>query len=543
VTRTLFLDSLDIIEAMQVSVFVLEVGEDGLPRYVTLNKVGMEWTGLTLERVIGKTALEIYGSEAGERALSIHLGVIEAGEPASYDVSIPFAQKVGHLRSTLTPFKDENGKVTHLLGSSLDVTSEKERDAALELTKLAKEKAEEAGRAKEQFLANMSHEIRTPMNGIMGMCELLRETKLTSRQSLYADTIFNSSNALLDIINDVLDFSKISAEKLSLQNAPFSMRALVKDTCTLLRTGADIKDVTLTCHCDPAMPEEFVGDYGRMRQILMNLIGNAIKFTDKGWVDVSVEYGVPGAEFPMKISVTDTGEGIAPADQEKIFSAFEQVENATVQREDGTGLGLAISRALIEQMGGEITLESRLDHGTTFSVLLNLPKVTPSGLVQHEITPAEIAPTSNPVGTSVKVVTPPDLSGMKILLVEDNSTNRLVAQKMLRQTGVNVRVAENGVEAVEAYKEDAFDVVLMDLSMPVMGGLEATRMIREHEKDAGRQEGKIIALTANAQPKDKQDCLNAGMNDFLSKPFRKGILFSMLQEVSAADLATASQGG
>ncbi|MGR3634882.1 MAG: response regulator [Shimia sp.] len=525
-TETLGLDPFVLMDALQISVFVLKVSDDGLPRYVKINDVGLEWTGLTPEKVVGKTALEIYGGVAGKRALDQHLAVIEAARPVSYEVMIPFAQRLGMLRSTLVPYMDDTGKVTHLIGSSLDVTSEQERDAALELTKVAKEEAEEASKAKEQFLANMSHEIRTPMNGIMGMCELLRETALDQHQGLYADTIYNSANALLDIINDVLDFSKIQAEKLSLQDAPFSLRALVEEICMLLRTGAENKGVGLFFHYDEAMPDKFVGDQGRMRQILTNLIGNAVKFTDSGQIDVRVDYGEPGRFLPLKISVEDTGHGIETAHQDTIYSAFEQVESPGVHREDGTGLGLAITRALVEKMGGKITLQSKLGMGTTFSVHLDLPEPAAVGAAVME-TAQQVGRFS--AGAQETSMAPPNLNGMTILVAEDNLTNQLVVKKMLGQAGATICVAENGRQALDAYKEGDVDLVLMDLSMPVMGGLEATQLIRRHEQAVGRPHSRIIALTANAQPKDVQDCLAAGMDDFLSKPFRKEALFSILQ--------------
>ncbi|KPA21527.1 Aerobic respiration control sensor protein ArcB [Shimia sp. SK013] len=539
-TKPLGLDPFVLMDALQISVFVLKVSDDGLPRYVKINDVGLEWTGLTPEKVVGKTALEIYGGVAGKKALNQHLEVIQAARPVSYEVVIPFAQRLGLLRSTLVPYLDDAGKVTHLIGSSMDVTSEKERDAALELTKVAKEEAEEASKAKEQFLANVSHEIRTPMNGIIGMCELLRETPLDQNQGLYADTIYNSANALLDIINDVLDFSKIQAEKLSLHDAPFSLRALVEEICMLLRIGAESKGVRLLFHYDSAMPEEFVGDQGRLRQILTNLIGNAVKFTDHGQIDVRVDYGERGRYLPLKISVADTGHGIEVAHQETIYSAFEQVENPGVHREDGTGLGLAITRALVERMGGDITLQSTLGKGTTFSVHLDLSEPTAVGAAILE-TAQQVGRFS--AGTQKPDTAPPDLSGMTVLVAEDNLTNQLVVKKMLGQTGVTIRVVENGQQAVEAYKAAACDLVLMDLSMPVMGGLEATQLIRQHEQAAGWAQGRIIALTANAQPKDVRDCLAAGMDDFLSKPFRKDALFSILQGTAGPAAEAAGTDG
>ncbi|TCL08461.1 signal transduction histidine kinase [Shimia isoporae] len=526
--RKLSLDVLSVTDAIQISIFILEVAEDGLPRYVSINDVGLGWIGHELDDIVGKTALEIYGGVAGQRALDQHVAVIEAGHPVCYEVTIPFAQKLGLLRSTLTPFFDGEGNVTHLVGSSLDVTSEKERDTALELTKLAKEEAEEASRAKERFLANMSHEIRTPMNGIMGMCELLRETPLSARQSLFADTIFNSANALLDIINDVLDYSKIQSEKITLQEAPFSLEALAAETGMLLRPQADAKDVTLDVRYDGKAPGEFIGDSSRMRQILINLIGNAVKFTQNGRVDVAVTHEPSPLGRPLRIVISDTGPGIPLEDQERIFAAFEQVDTPAEQPEEGTGLGLAITRALVERMGGRIEVDSKPGAGATFTVSLDLP------VFQEKGSAAKAGPSRTESAKAAlrrRFARPAkkDLAGLRILVAEDNRTNQLVVRKMLERTGAEIHIAENGQAAVEAYKTSDCDLVLMDLSMPVMGGLEATRLIRQHERDTGVSQRRIVALTANAQPADAEACLEAGMNDFLSKPFRKDDLMEVLR--------------
>lgn len=523
----------DILDAIDLAIIVMEVGEDGLPRYVAMNKKSRDFTSLTHEDIYGKTALEIFGGATGERALNRHLEALSKAEATTYDISLPSIQKTTYLRTRLQPVFDKAGKVTHLIGSSTDVTSERERDTALELSKLAQEKAEEASKAKERFLANMSHEIRTPMNGILGMCELLAETALDDQQALFANTIFNSASALLSLVNDVLDFSKIQANKISIQDAPFSMRALVSDLDTLLTAKAEFKGLRLEIDYAATLPSNFVGDNNKIRQILLNLIGNAIKFTEIGHVSLTITYEPDYPDYPLQLVVADTGPGIPLDQQDKVFSAFEQADHTAVRETEGTGLGLAITQALVERMGGRISLSSEPDNGSTFSVYLNLPSTdtAPQALKPTALSPSPAAPAiSSRAAPASKVSTEEAwLSGFKILIAEDNQTNQLVANRMLSPTGATLVFAENGVKALEQFKEFDPDLVLMDLSMPVLGGLEATRLIRQFENETKKSACRIVALTANAQPSDVEACLSVGMDDFLSKPFRKSDLLSMVR--------------
>lgn len=522
-----------ILDAVDLAVIVMEVGDDGLPRYVAMNNKSRSFTGLAFEEVYGKTALEIYGGATGERALNRHLEVLSSGETAVYEITLPSIQKTTYLRTRLQPVFDDAGKVTHLVGSSSDVTSERERDTALELSKLAQEKAEEASKAKERFLANMSHEIRTPMNGILGMCELLAETSLDDQQALFANTILNSASALLTLVNDVLDFSKIQADKISIKDAPFSMRALVTDLNTLLLARANYKGLAFHTDYPETLPSNFVGDSNKIRQILLNLIGNAIKFTEIGHVSLTIAFDPDRSDHPLQISVSDTGPGIPLDQQDKVFSAFEQSDHTAVRETEGTGLGLAITQALVERMGGRISLVSEPDKGATFSVYLDLQSTDTAPQHSQPLVhaPAPIAP-----AISSRVAPAPNVSadeawltGFKILIAEDNQTNQLVANRMLSPTGATLVFAENGVKAIEQFKEFNPDLILMDLSMPVLGGLEATRLIRQFENETQKAACRIVALTANAQPSDVEACLSVGMDDFLSKPFRKSDLLSMVR--------------
>lgn len=523
-----------LLDAVDIALFILEVGEDGLPRYVIANSAGQKLTGLRPEDILGKTAAEIFGGVVGEKALAWHMSVVQSKNEATYEMSLPSVQKTKYLRTTLKPVFDENGNLTHLVGSSADVTSERERDTALELAQIAKEKAEEASQAKAQFLANMSHEIRTPMNGILGISELLNETDLDDQQTLYSNTISKSAIALLDVINDVLDFSKIKADKISLNDAPFSLRDIITDLSALLSARAAHKGIDLIVEYPDSAPANFIGDANKIRQILTNLIGNAIKFTEQGHVALRVSYEVERKEHPLCLSVSDTGPGIGDADKATIFSAFQQIDSKATRGVEGTGLGLAITQALVERMGGAVGVESAVGQGATFTVNLGLkPQCEKSAQSRlHNEATSRSHPLAVASRSDDKTVSRPlqSLQGMKILIAEDNKTNQLIVRKLLEPTGADIRLVENGLLAVEAYKAELFDLILMDLSMPVMGGLEATRLIRKTEADMPHPKCQIIALTANAQPSDAEACLAAGMNSFLAKPFRRQELLAQIEQ-------------
>jgi signal transduction histidine kinase/ActR/RegA family two-component response regulator len=386
--------------------------------------------------------------------------------------------------------------------------------------------SEGATKAKSEFLANMSHEIRTPMNGVLGMVELLAATELNNTQRRYVDIIQNSGGSLLSVINEILDFSKIEAGKLTLEHVPFDLVSIVGEVIELFSEIAGAKSVSLSVESKEGRPHTFLGDPHRMRQVLNNLVSNAIKFTDAGGaVQIRIE-AAPMADgrVPVTIQVEDTGIGIAPEKSSTVFEAFRQADGSTSRQYGGTGLGLAIVGELVRMMGGEITVDSEPGKGSNFTVTLPL-----------ETAPAILSAQDQPDRPATAGGDDPKI-GAHVLLVEDNLVNQLVAREALSRLGCSVVIANNGVEAVDKWKSEPFDLILMDCQMPQMDGFDATTNIRAAEQREG--EGRhtpIVALTAHAMDEDRQRCITAGMDDYLSKPFDKAALVAILERWTRPD--------
>ncbi|TCO73132.1 PAS domain S-box protein [Marinisporobacter balticus] len=415
--------------------------------------------------------------------------------------------------AVISPIKNIEGEITHYIAIKENITERKKMEEAL---KWSRKEAETANHIKSQFLANMSHEIRTPMNGIIGMVDLTLMTKLSKEQRENLLIIKDSADVLLNIINNILDFSKIEAGKMSIEEIPFNLQQLVDRVTKSFLAKALEKKIVLNYNIAPDIPNIIISDPIRLTQILNNLIGNAIKFTDEGFVEICFEKEKDlTKECSLKVMIQDTGIGIADEDRARLFKSFSQVDSSYTRKYTGTGLGLAISKELVELMGGDLWVVSESGKGSRFYFTIGVG-------IGEEV--------YNPVLTVSGNVFKKDLKTKRVLVVEDDELNQIVITAMLNKKGYGSEIANNGKEAILITQKKDFDMILMDIQMPKMDGIEATRMIRNHEKLAGVYTP-IIALTAHALKGDREKFISMGLDGYVSKPIQIEKLFNEIEKL------------
>jgi PAS domain S-box-containing protein len=647
-------DNFSFVDALFESIPLPVYLKDDQGRYERLNKAFCKLFSISAVDYVGKTVHDLLNVKDASFQDNLDQKLLKEGGTQLYETSLRLHNNTEFdaLYSKAALHKPD-GSMRGIVGTIVDISDQKSAERAL---LLAKQAAESASRSKSDFLANMSHEIRTPMNSIIGMTQLVLDSQLDTHQREYLSIVNTSADALLDIINDILDFSKIEAAKMSIESISFDLRKLILDTLRSLSLRAQEKDLELALDIDPKIPERILGDPGRIRQVLLNLIGNAIKFTLHGEIIVRTQVtSLDSKNLKIIIDVSDTGVGIPSQMQDKVFEAFTQEDGSTTRKFGGTGLGLSITKNLVNLMGGEISLISEVNKGSTFSILLDLgvdenaqekiisakpvaltakkillvddnitnltilekiferlgahailknsgkeaieyfkhdtygidciildcvmPELngfetaaalfgvenakhvpiimlssssrandfesykTSTNIRDYILKPANpdeihlaVSAAINhqtialsPLFITENVTTPPAHS-MHILLVEDNPLNQKLATALLKKWGHHFDIANNGLEALEWHAKETYDLILMDLQMPIMGGYETTNIIRNREKNQLVKKSTIVAMTANAQEGDREQCIAHQMDDYLSKPFKINDLNEILKK-------------
>ena len=507
-----------ILDQLPIPVFL----KDREGRFVRFNRQFQEFYQMTRSELMGAKIEQFTPSEWAaatqqEDELAWRTGLMVSSERRVTQIDPPIDLVVNRVVIT-------SGGESYLLGFSIDVS---EQRAARDAMQRAVESAQAASQAKSDFLANMSHEIRTPMNGILGMTELVLESRLEPEQRDDIGLVKASAGALLSIVNEILDFSKIEAGKLDLEEVPFDLRKLVRETVRSMTLRAQQKGLDLRCDVPANLPRTMKGDPGRLRQVLLNLLGNAIKFTQQGSVMLALAMGAEVDErCDITFAVSDTGIGIPLDKQKLIFEAFAQVDGSTTRQFGGTGLGLTICRRLVILMQGDLAVSSEPGKGSTFRFTVPLRHAAQQLPADEELVdlvnlveaaPLAVLALAKPTVEQEQEQGASGNTGLRILLAEDNPVNQRLAMRLLEKMGHRTTLVDNGADALTRAVQGGFDLVLMDVQMPELDGLSATRRIRQWEVAHGGHVP-IIAMTARAMQGDRDRCLEAGMDDYLSKP-------------------------
>ncbi len=508
-TQKLLSKNLSLIEAIHDPLFA--INPEG--KITDINNASVIATGVAREKLIGANFINYFTDI--EKARSAYQQIFATGSITDYPLTI----RDGHLTYVLcngSIYRDGRGRELGAVIVARDITAqkifEKELIEAKNNAEREKKIAEEAVKSKQQFLSNMSHEIRTPMNAIIGFTKIVLKTKLDQKQQEYIDAIKVSGDALIVLINDILDLAKVDAGKMIFEQNPFKLSSSISAMLHLFETKIQEKNLELVKEYDPAIPEVLLGDAVRLHQIILNLVSNSIKFTNEGKITVSIRMLKEDAEkVTIEFSIIDTGIGIPESNLGNIFTNFQQASSGTTRLYGGTGLGLAIVKQLVERQGGTITVKSKEGKGSTFTFVLNFKK-----------TNAKMDSVSHREETGVELEA--GLKNIRVLVVEDMALNQLLMKTILIGFGFELDIAGNGKIAIEKLQKNTYDIILMDLQMPEMSGFEATAYIR----NTMNSQTPIIALTADVTTVDVEKCKAAGMNDYIAKPVDEKLLYSKI---------------